>query len=200
MAANQGQAVVVRYTPTAAGTDNASVSFTGGGGASVPVAGGAYVVTVAPQYSFTNAALITINDASPSGAAAAATPYPSTITVAGLSGIVTNVTATLRGFTHSYPHDVGVLLVGPKGQKIVLMGNSCGWGVANLTLAFDDNAATGLTEYPTGPIASGTYKPSNCGSGIPTFPARCSGRTVCNRAISLQRLQPQWGLVFICAR
>jgi len=44
-------------------------------------------------------------------------------------------------------------------------------GVANLTLTFSDHAATGLTEYPVGPIVSGTYQPSDCGSGDNTFPA-----------------------------
>lgn len=171
LGANQGHAVVVAYSPATLGTNNALVSFTGGGGATVAVAGEAYSVPFAPQYSFTNNALITINDAAPSGSAGPATPYPSTITVAGISGILTNVTATLYGFTHTYPHDVGVLLVGPKGQKIGLMANSCGWAVANLNLTFDDNAATGLSEYPAAPMVSGSYKPSNCGSGDTAFPS-----------------------------
>jgi hypothetical protein len=168
---NQGQAVMVGYAPTAVGTNTTSVNFTGGGGASAGVAGAAYMIPTPSSYSFTNLGTITINDASPSGVPAAADPYPSTITVGGLSGAVTNVTATLRGYTHSYPHDVGVLLVGPKNQKVVLMANSCGWGVAGLRLTFDDDVATCLTEYPDSPIVSGTYRPSNCGSGDTTFPS-----------------------------
>jgi len=172
LAANQGQLVTLRYSPASPGTNRAVVSFTGGGGASVTVNGVSYVPTnPVPTVSFTNGALIIINDAAPGNIAAAATPYPSTITVAGLAGTVSNVTATLRGFRHSYPHDVGVLLVGPGGQKIVLMADSSTYGVVGMNYTFDDNAATGLVEYPAGPNASGTYKPSNCGSGDPTFPA-----------------------------
>lgn len=170
LGANQSQAVVVGYSPTAVGANHGVVSFTGGGGATVTVAGAAYDLPIAPQYSVTNSAMIVINDASSGGVAGPAAPYPSTITVAGLSGLITNVTASLCGFTHTYPHDVGVLLVGPNNQKIVLMANSCGWAVANLTLTFDDNAATGLTEYPDDPIASGSYKPSNCGPEDTDFP------------------------------
>jgi alpha-tubulin suppressor-like RCC1 family protein len=42
LAANQSVLVTVRYSPGVAGTDNQSVSFTGGGGASRPVSGSAY--------------------------------------------------------------------------------------------------------------------------------------------------------------
>ena len=183
---NEGQAVVVGYAPVMAGSNHALVSFTGGGGATIAVAGEAYSVPITCQYAFTNNARIIINDATAGGVASPASPYPSTITLAGLSGSVTNVTATLYGFTHSYPHDVGALLVGPKGQKVVLMANSCSWGVANLTLTFDDNATTGLTEYPAGPTVSGSYKPSNCGALDTTFPAGvpagpyASALSVCN--------------------
>jgi subtilisin-like proprotein convertase family protein len=188
LAASQGQQVVVSYSPTAAGTNNAVVSFTGGGGTTAGVTGAAYIVIPPSIYSFTNTGLITVNDALPGDIASAATPYPSSITVAGLSGTVSNVSVTLRNFSHTYPHDVGVLLVGPKGQKIVVMGDSGGYGVANVTYTFNDYAATGLTEYPAGPTPSGTYRPSNCGSGDNTFPAGAPGGpyatvlAVCNGA------------------
>ncbi len=171
LAPSQGQQVVVSYNPTAAGTNGAVVSFTGGGGASAGVTGAAYIGPPSKIYSFTNDGTITINDALASGIASAATPYPSSITVAGLSGAVSNVSVTLNGFSHTYPHDVGVLLVGPKGQKIVVMADSGGYAVAGVTYTFNDYAATGLTEYPPDPTPSGTYKPSNCGSGDATFPA-----------------------------
>ena len=59
---------------------------------------------------FTNAAPITINDASP------ATPYPSNIAVSGLSGTVLNVTVKLNGVSHTFPDDIDILLVGPGGR------------------------------------------------------------------------------------
>jgi hypothetical protein len=47
LTANQSTAVTVRYSPTAAGSDNQNVSFTGGGGASRAVSGSAFLPTVA---------------------------------------------------------------------------------------------------------------------------------------------------------
>jgi subtilisin-like proprotein convertase family protein len=160
------------YGTLAAGQSRSVVWFTVFGSSKMEVTNAFVTIPTnpVPLVSFTNANLITINDATPAGVASAATPYPSTIVVSGLVGVESNVTVTLRGFTHSYPHDAGVLLVGPKGQKIVLMADSGGYGVVNMTYTFDDNAATGLTEYPAGPTPSGTYKPSNCGSGDTTFP------------------------------
>jgi hypothetical protein len=51
LAASASQTVTVRYSPTAAGTHNQNVSFTGGSGATRPVSGSAYVdavITVTP--------------------------------------------------------------------------------------------------------------------------------------------------------
>jgi subtilisin-like proprotein convertase family protein len=138
--------------------------------------------------SFTNSAAITINDALTGDAASAATPYPSAISINELAGTMRDLTVTLHGFTHSYPHDVGVLLVGPKGQKIVLFANCGAYAVGNLTLTFDDHAPAGLSEFPPGPIASGSYKPSNCGSGDTGFPPNApagpyaAGLTICDGA------------------
>ena len=58
---------------------------------------------------FSNPALITINDAGP------AVPYPSNITVAGVTNPVTKVTVTITGFNHTFPSDVDMLLVGRPG-------------------------------------------------------------------------------------
>src|SRR5258708_10211022 len=49
---------------------------------------------------YTNPASITINDH------AAATPYPSTITIASLSGVINKVTATVSNLGHAYVSDV----------------------------------------------------------------------------------------------
>src|SRR5262245_43046461 len=64
---------------------------------------------------FTNRSRITIRDNT------AAAPYPSQITVSNVVGPIAKLTATLNGLTHSFLSDVGVLLVGPTGQGIVLM-------------------------------------------------------------------------------
>lgn len=121
--------------------------------ASLPVAFGS---------SFTNPATITINDA------AAATPYPSNISVAGITGNITKVTVTLTGLTHGYPNDVDVLLVSPAGQKVVLMaGTGSSFSISNVQLTFDDAATNNLPT--TSQISSGTYKPTS--TIAPAFPA-----------------------------
>src|SRR5689334_24815951 len=63
---------------------------------------------------FTNPTAIALLDDSP------ASPYPSTIAVAGMTGVVTRVTVTLLGLTHPFPDDLDLLLVSPTGQKSVL--------------------------------------------------------------------------------
>jgi hypothetical protein len=69
-----------------------------------------------------------------------ATPYPSTITVSGLGGTISKVTATLTGFTHTYPEDADILLVGPGGQSVVLMGAvGGGTDASGANLTFDDS-------------------------------------------------------------
>lgn len=111
------------------------------------------VVTALPQtWSFTNAASITIRDTN------SALPYPSTINVAGLPGIVSNVTVTLRGFSHTWADDVDVLLVGPGGTNVLLMSDAGQGPESNLTLTFSDAAASAV---PLPNLASGTYRPAN---------------------------------------
>jgi YVTN family beta-propeller protein len=87
----------------------------------------------------------------------AATPYPSTISVPPL-GPISKVTATLSGFSHTWPADVDLLLVGPSGQKVMLMSDVGGsFAVADLALTFDD-AGPALTMSA---LASGTYRPTD---------------------------------------
>jgi subtilisin-like proprotein convertase family protein len=104
------------------------------------------------------------------GTAGAANPYPSVIGVSGLTGAITNVTATLTGVSHTYPADLDVLLVGPSGQNVVLLADTgAGTDIANVNLTFSGAAATLV---PT-PITSGTYRPTNLGAfnGAPPAPA-----------------------------
>lgn len=120
----------------------------------------------APEVVFSNTAPITIPGTGTSGPAA---PYPSTITVSGLTGVVTDVNVTLTGVSHTFPDDIDILLVGPGGQTLVLMSD-CGGGpdITGITLTFDDAAATLLPDATL--IAAGTYRPTNYGTGD-TFPA-----------------------------
>jgi len=117
--------------------------------------------------SFTNATSITIPD-SGSGS-----PYPSSINVAGITGTITNATITLNGFNHSWASDVDMLLVGPAGQKILIVSDvGDGFSPSNLTLTLSDAAASSLPS--SGAFTSGTYKPTDYSANPPgtdTFPA-----------------------------
>jgi subtilisin-like proprotein convertase family protein len=120
---------------------------------------------------FSNATAIVI-PATGTGATtgAPATPYPSNITVAGITAPVTNVTVTLKQITHTFPSDVDVLLVGPTGVKFIVMSDVIGgtdWTGQTYTL--DDTAAALVPSSGT-PPASGSFKPTNYGTGD-VFPA-----------------------------
>lgn len=95
---------------------------------------------------------ITINDNS------AATPYPSTALVSGITDTVTNVTVTITNFSHEFPDDVGALLVGPLGQAVILFnGPGTDSNVVNLTWTFTDSAGSALPNV--GALVSGTFQP-----------------------------------------
>src|SRR3712207_5640250 len=108
-----------------------------------------------------NSAAITITDDTAAAGSTAATPYPSTITVSGVSGVLIKATVTLSGITESRPDDLDILLAGPAGQTLLLMsdaGGSSGSTVLNnVTLTFDDAAASSLPDStrsspaPSGP-------------------------------------------------
>ena len=114
------------------------------------------IATGSATTSFSNPANITIPDSG------IATPYPSNLTVPAVAGTVQKVTATLTGLTHTFPSDVDILLVGPGGQKVILMSDVGGGGdVSNLTLTFDDSGPP----LGTGTLISGTFKPTDVDSG-----------------------------------
>jgi subtilisin-like proprotein convertase family protein len=110
-------------------------------------------------------------DGSPSGSPAST--YPSTISVSGLSGNISNVTATFENLSHTSASDIHALLVGPTGANIELMADLGGGSslvtASNATLTFDDAASGGLPG--SGAIATGTYKPTNDNPGADSFPS-----------------------------
>lgn len=94
----------------------------------------------------------------------AATPYPSKITVAGMSGAIESATVTLRNFAQTYPGDVDVLLVSPTGQKAMILsdvGNT--FDVSNVTVTLSDTAATALPVNSM--LTTGTFKPTDASPG-----------------------------------
>jgi len=137
--------------------------------------------TVKTTSNFGPSAAITINDYNGDEAKLGrATPFPSTITVAGLpkadtGETVDNVTVTLNNLSHGYSQDLQVLLVAPNGAKVALMGTAGGSQagttapISGVTLTFDQNAS-GKISQNAGAITTGTYKPSDYNASAYNFP------------------------------
>lgn len=93
-----------------------------------------------------------------------ASPYPSNISVSGVSGPITKVTVSLFESTHTFPANIDILLVGPAGQNILLMSDTgSSLNVIGINLVFDDAAANFLPDDAQ--LVSGTFKPTNIGAG-----------------------------------
>jgi subtilisin-like proprotein convertase family protein len=115
-------------------------------------------INITPLAVFTNPAAITIPNAT---APAPASPYPSNITVSGLTGTISKVTVTITGLNHTFPDDIDMLLVGPTGAKFLFwsdVGGSVDASGLNITL--DDAAASNMPDV--GGLSSGTFKPTDC--------------------------------------
>ena len=104
---------------------------------------------------------ITINDN------ASGTPYPANVSFSGLVDKISSVSVHIIGFSHTFPHDVAMLLVGPNGQTCCLM-NACGDGTdaVNVELGFTETALTHLPGSFAGQIVSGTFLPLNTNPGM----------------------------------
>jgi subtilisin-like proprotein convertase family protein len=99
---------------------------------------------------FSNATAITINDNAP------ATPYPSNITVSGLTGNK-NIKVKMTGMSHTFPGDLDILLVGPGGQKMEIMSDQGSTNdLVNTDITLTDTAAASLPAT----IVTGEYKPT----------------------------------------
>ncbi len=131
----------------------------------------ALVVTATPAAAdgpttFTNAAPISIPAAGSPDQSGPASPYPSSVSVSGLTGATTRITVQLTGLTHDTINDVDALLVAPTGATLLLLSDigdpSTLTFATDATLTFDDAAAGPV---PTGNIPTGTYKPTNTGGG-----------------------------------
>jgi subtilisin-like proprotein convertase family protein len=111
-----------------------------------------------------NGAGIAIPAAGTQGVAA---PYPSTVNVAGTTGVVTDVRVRLTGLTHTHIPDLDILLVGPGGQSVILLSDAADpTDVANRDITFVD----GQPAVPAAALANGRYAPTNVGAGD-AFPA-----------------------------
>jgi len=103
---------------------------------------------------FSNTAPIVINDN------ANATPFPSTITVSGLTGVVVKIRVTLSQVSHTFGQDITVWLVGPSNQAIVLLGRAAG-KLTSTTLEFDDCAPRAFAGGSNAAMSPGRYRPGS---------------------------------------
>ena len=120
------------------------------------------VASTALAATFPASAPITIGDAG--AKPTKASPYPSSISVGGLGGTITDVNVTLNGFRHEGPDDVDVLVASPTGTPVLLMSDA---GddyplVTGIDLVFDDGASQQLPDKTQ--LSAGTYRPTNYGS------------------------------------
>ncbi len=120
-----------------------------------------------PSAVFTNSAAITILDQTP------ASFIRRLSTVSGVSGNIPiapgGVKVTINGFSHTFPDDVGLPLVGPTGAAFLLQdGVGQGPDMVNVTYTIADTGATQLPDL-TAWIA-GTYRPASYYPDDP-FPA-----------------------------
>jgi uncharacterized repeat protein (TIGR01451 family) len=91
-------------------------------------------------------------------------PYPNTLWLNSIPGLVREITVTLYGLEHTYPADLVALLTGPNGRSTVLMANAGGGTDAEaLTLTFHEAGAPLPFSDPL--TSTTTYRPTNHGFG-----------------------------------
>ncbi|MEM9478190.1 MAG: Calx-beta domain-containing protein [Verrucomicrobiota bacterium] len=100
--------------------------------------------------------------------AADATPlassvYPMTLLVENVLGEVVDVSVELMDFSHGFPRDVEMLLVGPGGQTVMLLSDAGGTdddALSGAELRFEDSGVV-ITNRETGLVPGQTYQPVN---------------------------------------
>jgi subtilisin-like proprotein convertase family protein len=124
------------------------------------------LVPTAPV-TFSSNAPIDLPGGQPATTGGPANPYPSNIDVSGLTGNKT-IKVEITGITHTFPGDLDFLLVGPGGQKYIMLSDSGGAGdVNNLTFTLSDDAGSLPS---TAQWTSGTFKPTNDSTVADSFP------------------------------
>jgi subtilisin-like proprotein convertase family protein len=108
-----------------------------------------------------------------------ATTYPAAITVSGFKrGRIKDVNVRIPGFSHDFPDDVDILLVGPQGQQAIILSDVGGETATTspVDLTIDDEATQSLPV--NGPLVNGTFDSTNAfgnePGGIDVFPAPAS--------------------------
>ena len=143
-------------------------------------------------------------------------PYPSTITLAGQTGVVNDVNLTLHGLDCSsrtpdfaFPEDVDLMLVGPGGLGVVVLSDIGGANQNNplqftdLTVTLDDEAAAPLPADTQ--LSGGTYRPLDDDDdpgeqvGTDTFPAPAPAPSASTALSAFDNADPNgmWSLYLV---
>lgn len=117
-----------------------------------------------PSTVFTNATSISIPDDG-------ATGITSTINVSGIVGSISSVVVTLNNYTADRPQQVDFLLVGPGGQKFIVISDVGGTGPSSVTtnqnITLSDAGSALIPQ--SGALMTGTYKPTDYDASV-NFP------------------------------
>src|SRR5215203_2010973 len=118
----------------------------------------------------------------------AASLYPDPVSISGAQGIVTDVDVEIDGLSHGYAQDLDVLLVGPAGQRALIMSDDGGSSpLSEVDLVLDDEASAPIP--PSSQIGSGSYRPGNNtasdGGDPDDFPAPAPDVTGAGSALSV---------------
>ncbi|MBC7798776.1 MAG: hypothetical protein H7Z37_18055, partial [Pyrinomonadaceae bacterium] len=107
---------------------------------------------------FSNITPIVVADAAEDGTPGRGNPFPSTISVTGLSGTITDVNVKINGLTQDFPEDFDILIVSPSGKKLLIQSDAIGDAVDNLSYTLDQQANEQLPFQGT---VTGSYRPAN---------------------------------------
>jgi subtilisin-like proprotein convertase family protein len=102
------------------------------------------------------------------GTSGPASPYPATRTIStSPDRVISDLDVSIDGIWHQRPEDLDLLLVGPQGEKVVLMSDACGPLEVNAYgWEWDDEAAAPMPQG-NGADVCGTrlHRPANYGTG-----------------------------------
>lgn len=119
-----------------------------------------------------------------------ATPFPSTITVSGLSTNISSLRVRLKNLSHTFPGDVVAMVVAPSGQGYQLLDrNGDEVDVNNITLTFASDAVAPLQV----PLTSGTFAASG-GNAAFAAPANTTPRAASLAALRTGNANGTWRL------
>ncbi len=86
-------------------------------------------------------------------------PYPATKAIPASDRVISDVDVSVPGVAHDRPDDLDLLLVGPQGQKALLMSDACGTVQITSDFTFDDEAKAAPSDEFDDAVCHGRVKP-----------------------------------------